>query len=162
MVRFVLLAILLFPLVASADSQSHRAAAYELLDSARAENIVDVMKAQVDQTMRRAVSGPQLTPDQQAVIDKYALKASEEVARTMEWTRLKEEFATLYVSVYTEAELRELTAFYRSPLGQKMLNKMPQLLEQSMQLAQRHLQESMPRLQKIGDEMVEEMKRLRK
>jgi len=58
--------------------------------------------------------------------------------------------------------LRELTAFYKSPLGQKMLNKMPQLLEQSMQLAQRHLQESMPRLQKIGDEMVEEMKRLRK
>jgi hypothetical protein len=162
MIRLVLLAVLSIPLVASADAQSHRAAAYELLDAARAASIVDVMKVQVDQTMRRAVSDSQLTAAQQAVIDKYALKASEEVARTMEWTRLKEEFATLYVSVYTEAELRELTTFYKSALGQKMLDKMPQLLQQSMQLAQRHLQESMPRLQKIGDEMVEEMKRLRK
>lgn len=162
MIRLILLAVLCIPLAASADAQSHRAAAYELLDSARAENIVGLMKAQVEQTMRRAASGRDLSAEQQAVVDKYAAKASEEVAGTMEWTRLKEEFATLYVSVYTEAELRELTAFYKSALGQKMLDKMPELLQQSIQLAQRHLQESMPRLQKIGDEMAEEMKRLRK
>jgi len=162
MIRLLLIALLSIPLIASADPQSHRAAAYELLDAAQAQKIVEVMKAQVGQTMRRLVADPQLNAEQQAVVDKYVQKAVEEVGLTMDWSRLKEEFATLYVSVYTEPELRELTAFYKSPLGQKMLDKMPQLVQQSMQLAQRHMQESIPRFQQLGDQMMAELKRLGK
>ena len=163
MIKPLLIASLLsIPLIASADSPSHREAAYELLDVARVERMVDSMKAQVGQMMRRQASEPQLNAEQQAVVDKYVLKATDEITRTMEWSRLKEEFATLYASVYTEAELRELTAFYKTPLGQKMLDKMPQLLQETMQLALRHMQESTPQIQKLVDQMMAELKSLRK
>ena len=163
MIRSLLLiALLSIPLIAFADQQSHWAAAYELLDAAQAQKIVEIMKVQVGQSMRRLVTESQLNAEQQAVVDNYVLKAVEEVGHTMDWGRLKEEFATLYVSVYTEPELRELTTFYKSPLGQKMLGKMPQLLQQSMQLAQRHKQDSMPRFQQLSEQMAAELKRLRK
>jgi hypothetical protein len=37
------------------------------------------------------------------------------------WEKLQPEFVALYCSVYTEAEMADLAAFYRTPVGQKML-----------------------------------------
>src|SRR2546430_1461835 len=44
--------------------------------------------------------------------------------------------ATVYAAHFTADELRELDAFYRRPLGQKMLEKVPTILQQSMQIGQ--------------------------
>jgi hypothetical protein len=41
----------------------------------------------------------------------------------------------LYASTYTVDEIRQLTAFYDSPLGQKMVAKSPELMDRSMQAA---------------------------
>jgi hypothetical protein len=40
----------------------------------------------------------------------------------------------IYADNFTAAELRELTAFYRGPTGQKLLQKQPSILESSMAL----------------------------
>ena len=47
------------------------------------------------------------------------------------------EIAPLYVKNYTAAELKELTAFYRTPLGRKMLALSPRLGAESMAIGQR-------------------------
>ncbi len=41
----------------------------------------------------------------------------------------------LYADTYTVDEIRQLTAFYNSPLGQKMVAKSPELMDRSMQAA---------------------------
>jgi hypothetical protein len=46
------------------------------------------------------------------------------------------EVALIYAAHFTEQELRELVAFYKSPLGQKMLKEEPLALDQSMKKAQ--------------------------
>ncbi len=56
------------------------------------------------------------------------------------------EMVPLYAETYTLDEIRQLTAFYASPLGQKMQAKMPELMNRSMQISQRVM---MPRIQKI-------------
>jgi hypothetical protein len=43
-------------------------------------------------------------------------------------------------------EIRQLSAFYMSPLGQKMLNSMPTVMSRSMEIANRVL---MPRVQNM-------------
>jgi hypothetical protein len=55
------------------------------------------------------------------------------------------EMVPLYAETYTLDEIRQLTAFYASPLGQKMQAKMPELMNRSMQISQRVM---MPRIQK--------------
>jgi hypothetical protein len=46
------------------------------------------------------------------------------------------EVAVIYAKHFTEQELKELVAFYKSPLGQKMLKEEPLALDQGMKRAQ--------------------------
>jgi hypothetical protein len=55
------------------------------------------------------------------------------------------EMVPLYAETYTLDEIRQLTAFYASPLGQKMQANMPALMNRSMEISQRVM---MPRIQK--------------
>ena len=51
------------------------------------------------------------------------------------------EVALVYASHFTEQELKDLVAFYKSPLGQKMLKEEPLALDQGMKRAQDWSQE---------------------
>ena len=53
--------------------------------------------------------------------------------------RLKEvtdQIAVLYASRFTEKEVKDILAFYNSPVGQKMITEEPKALETSMAFAQ--------------------------
>ena len=49
---------------------------------------------------------------------------------------LVEQMAGVYEQVFTEEELDGMLDFYRSPVGQSLLAKMPQVMTQSMQFSQ--------------------------
>jgi hypothetical protein len=46
------------------------------------------------------------------------------------------EIARLYATHFTEQELKELAAFYKSPLGKKMIEEEPKAIDQTMAFAQ--------------------------
>src|SRR5207249_9876911 len=46
------------------------------------------------------------------------------------------EVAKLYASHFTEQELKDVLAFYKSPLGRKLVAEEPIILDQSMKTAQ--------------------------
>jgi len=56
------------------------------------------------------------------------------------------EMVPLYAETYTLDEIHQLSAFYASPLGQKMLANMPTLMSRSMEITNRLM---MPRMQKM-------------
>jgi len=56
------------------------------------------------------------------------------------------EMVPLYAETYTLDEIHQLSAFYASPLGQKMLANMPTLMSRSMEISNRVM---MPRIQKM-------------
>jgi hypothetical protein len=62
------------------------------------------------------------------------------------------EIAPLYVKNYTVAELKELTVFYRTPLGRKMLALSPRLGAESMAIGQRVVA---PRLNGLMQEVMQ-------
>lgn len=49
---------------------------------------------------------------------------------------LVEHMAGVYEQVFTEAELDAMLDFYRDPVGQSLLDKMPQVMTRSMQFSQ--------------------------
>jgi hypothetical protein len=57
----------------------------------------------------------------------------------------------LYARTYTVDELRQMAVFYRSPLGQKMLATMPQLMAECAAISNRIM---MPRVQKTMSQLV--------
>jgi hypothetical protein len=112
------------------------------------------MPAQMRAGMTAAINGnPNLTPQQKA----EQLKKAEEAARAAtaqahevfsDPTLVDDmiaEMVPMYAETYTLDEIRQLTAFYMSPLGQKMQANMPMLMNRSMEISQRVM---MPRIQK--------------
>jgi hypothetical protein len=51
-------------------------------------------------------------------------------------TELKTEVAKVYASRFTEQELKDLLAFYKSPLGKKMLAEETVVIENTLRMAQ--------------------------
>jgi hypothetical protein len=64
------------------------------------------------------------------------------------------EMVPAYAETYTLDEIRQLTAFYASPLGQKMLAKMPQLMARSMEIGNRVMA---PRMEKFMAESMQDV-----
>ena len=59
------------------------------------------------------------------------------LSRYVTWDAMKDEYAELYAGAFTEEELREMTAFYRTPTGQKLARSTPQLTRLGAELGER-------------------------
>lgn len=47
----------------------------------------------------------------------------------MTWENMGPPLIKVYLETFTEAEVREMTAFYRTPTGRKALTKLPELMQ---------------------------------
>ena len=64
----------------------------------------------------------------------------------------------IYVKTYTEEEIRAISEFYKSQAGKKFIDKMPQLMQESMAISQKRMPTLMKKVQKINEEMVNKIK----
>ena len=78
-------------------------------------------------------------------------------ARRRGWPKLKPDMVKLYTTNFSESELKDLVAFYQSPLGKKVLEKMPQLTQQSAQMTQAKLESAVPVVNKLLADMTAEL-----
>ena len=84
---------------------------------------------------------------QNPAIAPYRTEMKAFLSKYMSWASMKDDMVKLYVNEFTEAELKELSAFYQTPIGKKSLQKMPTLMAKSAEMAQRRVQEHLPELQ---------------
>jgi hypothetical protein len=122
-----------------ADTVSHRQAAETLLTVIKAEQDIQESADQLAENLLKR--NPQLESHTAAVktfITKY-----------MNWPSLKEDVIARYVQEFTEDELKQLATFYRSPIGQKAADKMPQLSDAGTQIGITRLREHNEELQQI-------------
>lgn len=62
---------------------------------------------------------------------------------------LEPQVVRIYMNAFSEAELRELSAFYRSPIGQKALAKIPEVTKQAAEVGMRLGREHAGELQEM-------------
>lgn len=81
---------------------------------------------------------------------KEALRKEADIFDTLlKWDTLKQDFIQIYSEVYSEQELKDLTAFYNSPVGRKFVEKMPDLQKKTLEVMQKRMALAMPALQKL-------------
>jgi hypothetical protein len=66
----------------------------------------------------------------------------------MKWQELLPEYVRIYRETYSEAELRELIAFYKTPIGQKVVERSPRFTQKTTAVVQELMQKHMPELQR--------------
>ena len=70
----------------------------------------------------------------------------------MGWDKVKADYAKLYLSVYNENELAEVTKLLKTSVGQKMINNELKLMPKAMLIGQEKAKELMPKIMQMSME----------
>jgi len=92
-----------------------------------------------------------------ALLESYQAKANVALEKAVGWDKIKPDLIKLYTTNFSEAELKGLIEFYQSPLGKKVMEKMPTLSAQSAQMTQGRLEKAVPEVNKLLAEMMEKV-----
>lgn len=120
-------------------SPSHRAAALEMVEAA---NMEATLRESLDTMLK-------LQMEQNAELRPFENVMRAFFGRYMSWSTLRDDYALLYAEAFTEAELRELATFYRSPIGRKVAQTTPQLMSRASALGEKAVQAHLPELQQM-------------
>ena len=115
---------------------SREQAARELFDMVGGKNLSQTASMTMIAQLK---SNPELAPYQD-VFENWIRKIYAD-------NPLDKQMVSLYAETFTEPELRQLIAFYKTPVGQKALQKMPELMLKGMAIGQQLAQAHMPELQ---------------
>jgi uncharacterized protein len=159
--------VLLVATPAVADEKAKVALIEEMLTLTNGEKMMaDVLaqqkKVMHDYTSRAAVADPRLN-ERADVLNAYTQELEDTtfdiLTRAMRWETLKPELIRIYSDVFTEEELAASVAFYSTPAGRSLLQKMPELITRSMQIAQKQVEAAMPELQQAIEKVQEKAKK---
>ena len=115
---------------ANADQASHARNAERFLQLANADRLAVPVYAQVQQMFAQRFAETQAPENKKALLERYQAKANTALDQAIGWKKLEPELVSIYTSQFTERELAELIEFYESPLGKKMLDKLPEQQEE--------------------------------
>lgn len=155
------------PVRAQAPDPAAAAAAKELFDSMNYRAVLQGMMQQMSQGMAASMRGgaqaainnnPKLSAqDKQKALAKMeaelpaAVSAMQSVMNDPTLVDdILAETVPIYARNFSADELKQITAFYRTPVGAKMLAKMPQLAGEGMQVGQQIVERRIgPMMQKL-------------
>lgn len=118
---------------------SHKAAAAELLEAMGA----------AEMSVRAATAHAEAKLQDNPLMEPYRDLLMTWIEKALSWERLRPRMIDIYAEAYTESELRELIAFYKTPIGRKTLEKMPILTEKGAQAGQELIAEQQAELQQM-------------
>jgi hypothetical protein len=116
------------------------------------------MVGQMQAMMEKQYESYGTCPASSAVVHEMSAKIGEKVTGVLTSDAMKVDIASVYAEVFSEDELRATIAFYTSPLGHKLLERMPELMQKSMQISQDRMKDVMPEVQKLGEEYGERIR----
>ncbi len=149
MTKKIILSLLLLSIFSiNANEKRNTAAVYELfttMDMAKTyqQTIEKMLEMQVKQN-------PSIEPLKDTMLeffDKY-----------MGWKSMKEDMAKIYMNNFTDNELKQLIAFYKTPIGKKAAILVPTLASEGAAISQQRLQKNMPELQRMMQARMAESK----
>ena len=140
-----------------ADAKSHAADAEKFLILAHADKLAVPVFAQVQQMFAQRFAQANVPESKKALLETYQAKANAALESALGWDKIKPDLVKLYTSNFSEAELKGLIEFYQSPLGKKVMEKMPALSAESAQMTQGRLEKAVPEVNKLLAEMMEKV-----
>jgi uncharacterized protein len=149
------------PCAARADEASKQAKVKELFVAMRMEHMLDEMMTAIRRQVVQGEPGAeQRTPQQQKLAKQFEDKAMKVVDDSVGWTALEPDYVKLYAATYSEEEIDGILAFYKSPVGQKMLDKTPELSAGGMSIVRSRMGDFQPKIEALHEEYLKQLAEL--
>ena len=156
MVGSIAMMLVMGVLSVNAQETQRRAMAEELLNVMNMQDAIEKSFAMVKQMIpaqmekMKQVTGDTNMP---ANVSSQTDKMMDMLAEEMSWNKMKADYITLYAETFTEQELKDTVAFYKSPAGQAFIKKQPELMKRSMEISQKIMMKIMPKIQAMSEEL---------
>lgn len=138
-----LLITLIFCNNASAESNA-QTEAEKLLDAMQLQKTLDAAIPIMLDTMLK--HKPKIVPYKGVMLDF--------LSKYMSYAALKPAYIEIYANEFTAEELTEMTAFYSTQTGKKLIEKTPSIMTRTSHLGEKSFQDHMPEFEKmLGEEM---------
>lgn len=122
-----------------AQADPRQDAALELLLTMKlAKTLNDAMNQALENQIRLFPAMAAYRPTVEAFLKKY-----------MGWEVLKHDFVKIYSAEFTEKELRDMITFYKTPTGQKAVEKIPIVMAKGTMLGLQRVQQNMAELNQM-------------
>jgi hypothetical protein len=139
LIPVLLAASLILPGLTAADDKGHMEQVEILFKLTRMEQKIDESVESVAQLQLRQNPALAAKSDQLMAF----------LERHIGWNAVKADLYAMYMQTFTEDELKTINDFYITPLGQKVIVIVPQLVQERNRLAMQRLQENVGELQQI-------------
>ena len=121
------------------------AAARDLLEASNTrENFIRAMELGMEQG-----GMGELTPEVRRVLREF-------MDEHFRYEDMEPDFIRVYADAFTEQELRDLAAFYRTPLGRRVVETLPEITAASQRIAMERMQSVMPQLMQAIMQVMQE------
>ncbi len=159
--RILLVFALSCPAAYAADTRPNEASIKQLLEVAQAHKLVDSMMAQMDafvkNAMQQATQGQSVSPQIQKNIDRRQSELMNILKEELAWEKLEPLYIRVYQQSFSQDEVNGLVAFYKTPTGQALINKMPVVMQNTFNELQQRMTPMMQRIQRMQQDVVAEI-----
>jgi hypothetical protein len=126
--------------------------AMEVLAVTNFDDLIESMRSQVAASIEQSAGIANQCAAAKPTFTEFGKALSDKLTQTLMSSDFKVDVAAVYAETFDEDELRDIVAFYKTPLGQKLIARMPELTQKSMQISQDRIRAIAPDLQKISEE----------
>lgn len=145
-----------------AADAAKQAKVQELFDVMHMDRTVGQMMSRINRMIEQSAQTlpgtEQMTAQQKALAQDFMHQAMNLSETEMSWKSLEPEYERIYAATFSIQELDAIIAFYKSPAGQAMLDKTPELTQDSMQVVQRRMVELQPKMRALQEQFMEKIK----
>lgn len=123
------------------------ALAEELMTLFQIDKSMEAALQQVTQMQAKMLDSQNLSAEAKARQQQVMKVVLEETQASFSWEKIKPTFIEIYAETFTPEELQGMIAFFKTPIGQKWIEKQPQLQAATMQKMQSLIMSMQPKMQ---------------
>ena len=164
----VLVASLLLPLSARADEASKHAKLEQLFDAMHMDRTLKQTMDAIEKSvapMTEKMFGQDVPESMKKEVADLQKQMFDLIEEQMSWKAMEPVYIDIYARNFTEEQIDDLVAFYKTPTGQALIDKLPTITAEAVPATQDKIVSLQPQIQRLIQDFAakhaEELKRAR-
>ncbi|ENW78167.1 hypothetical protein F909_03853 [Acinetobacter sp. ANC 3929] len=133
----------------------------ELLKITKSEQFLGQMSQQINSMMHSSIEkitqGRKLTTKQELAVVNYTQELGKIMQEELTWAKLEPEMIKIYAEEFSQEEIDGMIKFYKTPVGQSTIDKMPIVMQKSMQVGYKQMDAITPKIMQAADKLAKDM-----
>ena len=136
---------------------------HHLLEVIQARKLVENMFSQLDSMMgnmiQKMLQGQPISPKQQQAIDRLRANMAAAIKEDFSWNVIEPLYIKVYKETFSQSEIDGMVAFYSTPTGHAVIEKLPLAMQNAMSAMQGQVTKTLlPKLQQMAQDTAAQIK----